>query len=201
MEKLTIIPEKTCFLNIDMQNCFVANSPVAVENGLDLAEELNQFAQECRDKGILVVHTAHVTRPGNHNTGIMGELIPPVKGGMIEDGQISAALHEKIIVKDEDIVLKKPRFGAFHSTDLEPILRSKGIDTVIIGGIATNVCCETTAREANVRDFMVIFLSDGTKTFDLGGVKAEEIQKVVCATVNMFFGRVHTMKETIDMME
>ena len=88
-----------------------------------------------------------------------------------------------------------------YSTDLELILRSKGIDTVIIGGIATNVCCETTAREANVRDFMVIFLSDGTKTFDLGEVKAEEIQKVVCATINMFFGRVHTMKETLDMME
>ena len=200
MENFTISPEKTCFLNIDLQNCFVANSPIAVENGVELVEELNKFAQSCREKGILVVHTAHVTRPGNQNTGVMGELIPPVKGGMIEDGQISAAHHEKVIIKDEDIVLKKPRFGAFHSTDLELILRSRNIDTVIIGGIATNVCCETTAREANVRDFMVVFLSDGTKTFDLNGISADDIQKVSCATIGMFFGKVRTMKETIELM-
>jgi len=58
----------------------------------------------------------------------------------------------------------KPRFGAFQGTDLELILRSRGIDTVIVTGVATNVCCDTTAREAAVRDFRVFFLSDGTAT-------------------------------------
>jgi len=58
--------------------------------------------------------------------------------------------------------LEKPRFGAFHAAHLELLLRARGIDTLIITGIATNVFCETTAREAAVRDFRVFFLSDGT---------------------------------------
>ena len=52
-----------------------------------------------------------------------------------------------------DILLEKPRFGAFYGTDLELILRAHGIDTVIISGISTPVCCDTTAREAQARDF------------------------------------------------
>ena len=70
----------------------------------------------------------------------------------------AAALHKELVVDPADILLEKPRYGAFHATDLEMILRTHGIDTLIITGIATNVCCETTAREAMVRDFRVFFL-------------------------------------------
>ena len=65
---------------------------------------------------------------------------------------------------DRFAALEKPRFGAFHGTDLELILRSRGIDSVIISGIHTTVCVDTTAREADMRDFRVFFLSDGTST-------------------------------------
>jgi isochorismatase family protein/alpha/beta hydrolase family protein len=78
------------------------------------------------------------------------------------------------VVDPRDILLDKPRYGAFHGTDLDLILRARGIDTVIIAGIATNVCCETTAREAVVRDFRVFFLSDGTATFGKGDASAAE---------------------------
>jgi ureidoacrylate peracid hydrolase len=133
----------------------------------------------------------------------MGQIIPPVKQGVINDGADSAALHKGIRLGEGDILLKKPRFGAFHGTDLELILRSKGIDTVIIGGIATNVCCETTAREANVRDLKVIFLSDGTATFGLpdlgyGPISAEEIQKAVCSTLAFAFAQVLTVDQMIE---
>jgi hypothetical protein len=69
-------------------------------------------------------------------------------------------------------------FGAFHGTDLELILRLRGIDAIIIAGIPTNVCCETTARKATVRDFHVFFLSDGDRDlqhrqcFDCGASKS-----------------------------
>ena len=96
-----------------------------------------------------------------------------------------------------DILLEKPRFGAFHGTDLELILRSLGIDTIIITGIATNVCCETTAREATVRDLRVFFLSDGTTTFDMGGFSAAELQQATCATLGFLFAQVLTVDEMI----
>lgn len=62
------------------------------------------------------------------------------------------------------------------------ILRSRGVDTVMITGIATNICCETTAREAAQRDFHVFFLSDGTATKEMNGVSADELQRATCAT-------------------
>ena len=101
-------------------------------------------------------------------------------------------------MKPGDITLNKPRFGAFHGTDLELILRSKGIDTAIIGGIATNVCCETTAREANVRDFKVFFLKDGTATFGMGDLSAEDIQNAVCTTLAFAFAQVLSVDEMIE---
>jgi ureidoacrylate peracid hydrolase len=59
----------------------------------------------------------------------------------------------------------KHRFGAFESTDLDLVLRSQGIRTVIMTGIATNVCVETTARQAFLKDFYVVFTSDCTATY------------------------------------
>jgi ureidoacrylate peracid hydrolase len=108
------------------------------------------------------------------------------------------ALHKELVVEPADILLEKGRFGAFHATDLELILRSRGIDAVIITGIATNVCCETTAREVAVRDFRVFFLSDGTATFDIGTVSAAELQRAARATLGLLVAQVLTVNEMIE---
>jgi ureidoacrylate peracid hydrolase len=102
-----------------------------------------------------------------------------------------------LVVDPRDILLEKPRFGAFHGTDLELLLRARGIDSIIITGIATNVCCETTAREAMVRDFRVFFLSDATTTFGIGDVSAAELQRATCATLGFVFAQVLTVDEMI----
>jgi nicotinamidase-related amidase len=94
-------------------------------------------------------------------------------------------------------VLNKPRYGAFHGTDLETMLRSRGVDTVIISGIATNICCETTAREAAQRDFRVLFLSDGTATKDMLGVAAADLQRASCASLGMVFAQVLTVDDVL----
>jgi nicotinamidase-related amidase len=65
---------------------------------------------------------------------------------MIAKGSFTAALYKDLKIEPADIVLEKPRYGAFHCTDLELILRSRGIDSVIISGMTTIVCAETTAR-------------------------------------------------------
>ena len=64
----------------------------------------------------------------------------------------------------KDTVLQKKRYSAFYETDLEKILRAKGIQDLIISGVMTNLCCETTARDAFMRDYRVFFLIDGTAT-------------------------------------
>jgi ureidoacrylate peracid hydrolase len=164
---------------------------------LIVQQRINRVAAACRAAGILVTHTSHVVRADGSNTGVLGEIAPIVKQGIINKGSVSAALHKGLVVDPTDILLEKPRFGAFHGTDLELILRSRGIDTIIVTGIATNVCCETTAREAAVRDFHVFFLSDGTATFDIGDVSAAEVQRATCATLGLLFAQVLTVDEMI----
>jgi ureidoacrylate peracid hydrolase len=191
----TIDARRTAFLNVDLQNCFVEGYPVSAPDGPALLRRLNTFAATCRSTGVRVIHTAHVLRPDGSNAGpLLGELLAEAGAGLIDRGAHSAALHRDLVVAPHDVVLEKPRFGAFQGTDLEMILRTAGVDTVIVGGIATNVCCETTAREAAMRDFRMLFLSDGTATFDMGTVAAAQLQASTCATLQLF-GQVLTLEQ------
>ena len=72
-----------------------------------------------------------------------------------------------------------------------------GVDTVIITGIETNVCCETTAREAMVRDVRAFFISDATTTGGVPGLDVAEVQRASLATVGRFFAQVATVDEMI----
>jgi nicotinamidase-related amidase len=192
-----IIPSRTALVNVDMQNCFVEGSPIAAPDGMRVLERINGLAEMCRDAGVLVIHARHVLRPDGSNAGILAD-IPVVKAGIINRGAASAAFHKDLVIDERDVLLEKPRFGAFHGTDLELLLRSRGIDTIIVTGISTNVCCETTAREAAVRDFHVLFVTDGTATFSIGSLSANEIQRASCATIGFVFGRLVTTEELMD---
>ena len=203
MVNFPIEPSKTALVIVDMQNVFVEGYPFSAPGGPQVLERLSQLAEVCHGVGIQVIYTAHVVRPDHSNIGIMSNVLPPVQEGVIDDGSVSATLHSGVRVREGAIVLKKPRYGAFHGTDLELILRQKGIDTLLIGGIATNVCCEMTAREAAVRDFKVLFLSDGTATFGLpdvgfGAITAQEVQRVTCSVISFFVGQVLTVNQAIE---
>jgi nicotinamidase-related amidase len=201
MVDFAVNPRKLALVNVDLQNVFVEGTPISPPDGPALVARVNELAAVCRKAGVLVIHTAHVTRPDGSNIGVMGELIPPTREGMLAKGSFSASFHKDLKIEPTDIVLEKPRAGAFHATDLELILRSRGIDSVIITGIATNVCAETTAREASVRDFRVFFLSDGTSTVAIGGVPRDVLQRVTCAVLGMAFAQVLTVDQMIDKLK
>ncbi len=201
MVDFAVVAQRTALLNIDLQNCFVEGSPIAAPEGPLVLERVNRLAEACRKAGILVIHASIVLRPDHSNMGTLSEFSPFVAEGILDRGSESAALHKNLVIDPRDILLEKPRFGAFHGTDLELILRKRAIDTVIISGVATNVCCETTAREAAVRDFRVFFLSDGTATAAMGGASAEELQKATCATLGFLFAQVLTVNEMICKIE
>jgi nicotinamidase-related amidase len=201
MVNFDVVPSRTALINIDLQNCFVENSPIAAPDGRMILERMNRLASACRKAGILVIHTSIVFRPDGSNMGVFRHFNPHAESGILNKGAESAELHAELVVDERDILLDKPRFGAFHGTDLELILRSHGIDTIIIGGVATNICCETTAREATVRDFRVFFLSDGTATAPMGNASAEELQKATCATLGFLFAQVLTVDEMLAKIE
>lgn len=194
MVDFAVVPERTALINVDLQNCFVDG----VADGLALIDRINQLAAACREAGILVVHTRHVLRPDGSNMGVLGELVPKIRDGLLDDGAESAGLHDALVVDPRDVLLDKPRFGAFHGTDLELILRSRGIDTIIISGISTPVCCDTTAREASARDFHVLFLSDGTATT---GSEAAQFQSSTLEVLRDLFAQVLTLDEVMQKID
>jgi len=96
----------------------------------------------------------------------------------LAEGGFGQALHRDVDRAPADIVLPKFRFSAFmrNPYDLAVTLRDRGIDTVIIAGTATNICCESTARDAMMRDFRVFMPHDTVTAPDreahLAGVRS-----------------------------
>src|SRR5512139_2425313 len=121
MAEFQVEPQKIALLDIDLQNIFVQGSPIAAPDGLAVVERVNRLSAACRRLGVPVIHTLHVTRPDGSNVGVLGEIIPPVKDGLIARGSPPALLHSRLQVDPSDILLEKPRYGAFHGTDLELI--------------------------------------------------------------------------------
>lgn len=197
MPSFPLLPTTTALINVDMQRCFVEGSPLAPPAGQALVPKINRLIEACRTAGVLVVHTRGWMAKDGSNLGVMSELVPPFIVDLYTEGSSTAELHPALDVSPQDLVVNKTRYGAFHGTDLAEQLRSRGISTVIISGIATNICCETTAREASQHDFRVVFLSDGTATKEMNGVAADDLQQATLASLGMVFAQIATIDEVV----
>lgn len=197
MADFPLVPARTALINVDMQNCFVDAGPLASPDGPSVLQRINRLVEASRRAGILVVHTRMWMRADGSNLGVMRETVPPFIIELYTEGAPSAQLHPALNVEAGDVVLDKPRYGAFHGTDLDLVLRSRGIDTVIVSGIATNICCDTTAREAAQHDYRVLFLRDATATKDMLGVPAAELGDATCASLGMVFAQVLTTHQVL----
>jgi len=116
-------------------------------------------------------------------------------------GSKAWALLPEIAQRPHDVLIPKSLPGAFTGTELESWLRNRGISTVVISGYMTQMCCDTTARQAVHLGLGVEFLSDATGTLDFrneaGAVTAEELHRAILVTQQMRFSRVVTVADWI----
>jgi nicotinamidase-related amidase len=102
--------------------------------------------------------------------------------------------HPEVATRSNDVLIHKSLPGSFTGTELETWLRDRGAETVVIAGYMTQMCCDTTARQAMHLGFGVEFLSDGTGTLaiknDAGEVSDEELHRAILVTQQMRFSRV-----------
>jgi ureidoacrylate peracid hydrolase len=143
----------------------------------------------CRRKGILVVFTNQTDRPDGSDRGVKRVIFPGSRPCIA--GTPGVEVYKELGPQDGDIVVAKHRFDAFYATELDLILRGRGVDTVIITGTSTSIGTQTTARGAVVRDYYVIYPSDGTINRDLpdvgwGPVPFDELLKVVLTQLAQF---------------
>jgi nicotinamidase-related amidase len=169
--------EKSALLVIDMQNFFLDSaSPTFTCGGLAILPTLKQLIQAFREANRPVIYTCHVHHPDHIDAGIMEWWWE----GMCIEGSEESKVHEEIAPFPKEKVVFKHRYSAFYNTDLETVLRSLGVEDLVISGIMTNLCCESTARGAYYRDYRVFFLADGT------GSVNEEMH--LASLLNLAFG-------------
>lgn len=169
--------EKSALLVIDMQNFFLdPNSPTFTCGGLAILPNLVKTIAAFREAGRPVIYTKHVHHADGLDAGIMGWWWE----GMCIEGSPESEVHKDIAPRPNEKVILKHRYSAFYNTDLETILRVQKIEDLVISGIMTNMCCESTARDAYYRDYRLFFLADGTGSIN------EEMH--LASLLNLAFG-------------
>jgi ureidoacrylate peracid hydrolase len=190
---------RTALLVVDMQNYFVkpgsaAEAPMA----RTIVPGVNQLASALRRMGGLVVWIKNSSTETGENWSVLHrDLMTPERlrarcEALSEDHE-GHELWPMLDVKPEDVQMVKKRYSAFidGSSELAPFLHVRGVDTVLIAGTATNICCESTARDAMMLNFRTVMVSDALAAYS----DAEH----AAALMNFYtaFGDVQTIDETI----
>jgi ureidoacrylate peracid hydrolase len=170
----SLVPERTAHIVVDLQNGFMAPGAVAeIATARDIVPTVNRISSALRAAGGLVVYiqnTFDEVAVATWSVFFEHFCSPERRQRMIEafaPGAFGHAIWRGLEVLPQDLGVQKRRFGAFApgSSDLHAILQERSIDTLIITGTATQVCCESTARDAMMLNYKVFFIADGNATF------------------------------------
>ncbi len=168
---------KSALLVIDMQEYFLdPGSPAFMGSGPALLPTLRELIDAFRAKRLPVIFTKHVHHPDGLDSGIMGRWWKD----MCVEGSPESMIHGDIAPLPGEKIVSKHRYSAFYGTDLEIVLRCLTIEDLVISGVMTNLCCESTARDAYFRDFRVFIPADGTASI------TEEMH--LASLLNLAFG-------------
>ena len=168
-------PARTAHVVVDLQNGFMApGQPAEIPAAREIVPNVNRISAAVRAAGGLVVYIQNTIDPAakeawsNWFTHMTGEKRRDAMDVAFAEGSYGHALWPGLEVLPGDIRVKKNRFSALipGASELHSVLQKRNIDTVIITGTATNVCCESTARDAMMMNYKVIFVSDGTATYN-----------------------------------
>jgi ureidoacrylate peracid hydrolase len=206
---LNTLPEKvdskhSALLLVDVQNDFAAENGAMHREGRDVSlcqamiPRLERLLEAARNAGTHVVWIRNVynTGPNWFLSEVWLEQAKRRRNGayvdypVCEPGEWNGEFY-KIRPNADELIVTKHRYGAFEGTDLDLALRSRGVRTVIMTGIATNVCVETTARQAFMKDYYVVFLSDCTATF------SQAQHEAALFNIEQFFGQVTTSEDVM----
>lgn len=208
-------PSRAALIVIDMQNDFCAAGGMMSNEGFDVSEAQRTAARlpaliaAARAAGVLVVFVRNVystsaefssgeNKPANmYLSDSWLEQAARTRKGSYTRRQVCASgswegdFYGDIRPFPGEPVVTKHRYSAFHNTDLDSILRAHGIRSIVLTGVATNVCVETTAREGFVRDYYVVFVADGTAAY------SSDDHSATLRNIDRFFGEVTSIADIV----
>ena len=192
-------PAKTAFVVIDMQNYFMhPDYQGEVPMAREIVPDVNRLAAAVRDSGGHVVWVKNATNDTRESWSVFHDwLMTPERRdrryATMDTAHEGHALWAQLDAMPQDAQLVKKRFSAFidGSSEIVAYLRGRGIDTVLIGGTATNVCCESSARDAMMLNFKVVMVHDALAAY------TDEEHNATLRTFYSIFGDVQTVDEAI----
>ena len=197
-------PGHSALLIVDVQNDFCAEGGGMHREGRDLSlvqamvPRLAALVEQARAAGVPCVWIRNVynNEPNWYLSEVWLEQAERRRNGayvqfpMCERDGWGGEFYQ-VAPRPDEVVVVKHRYGAFESSDLDLVLRSRGIRTVIMTGVATNVCVETTARQAFLRDYYVVFTSDCAATYD------QADHDGTLRNIDRYFGQVASSEEVV----
>jgi len=193
----TIEAGRAALVVVDMQNYFCAEGfPAEVPLSRAIVPNINRLARAMRAAGGTVVwvqtdSAQALARWGNHHSHMLTPERVQKRLAGLDAGAEGFRLFGELEALPTDLRVRKVTYSAFMpgSSDIDAQLGARGIDTVLIAGTATNVCCESSARDAMLRDYRVIMLSDGNATW------TDEEHAATLNSFAIFFGDVMSTEE------
>lgn len=165
--------QETAVLVVDMQRAFFNDTDSLGKSGIDVSP-LRAAIPGCvklvnlaRASGVPVIFTRYVYMPGMVDFGAPHGVAPAARraSNSLGYGTDEIELIPELGVRPDEVVIDKSRPSAFYGTRLEPVLTGMGIRNLIICGVTTNICVETTARDAGQRDYGTFVVSDAVAEF------------------------------------
>lgn len=197
-------PARTALLVVDLQNFFVTDREGAfIETAEEIVPNVNLLARMFRKAGAPVVFLQHTISDEPRFAIPDWQRDPDFANGMVTPalkrlraGHPQHDLYPGLEIEKNDLIVRKHRYSALlpNSSDLDSILRARGIDTLVITGAATNVCCESTARDAAMMDYKVFFVSDANAT------RADIFHNATLVNLGLIFADVRSTREMLDLL-
>ena len=181
--------DSSALLVIDMQRDFVEpGGAMEVPMARERLPHMRELIDGARAAKVPVLFTQHVLLDQFNVSPLESSKHPHLLTEGMRDGTDGIEIVPQLDPQPTDYYVKKHRYDAFYNTNLEVLLYTlrgyRAIDTVIIAGTLTEVCCESTARSAFMRDFKVVFAQDAT------GAASQAAQQASLEVVDTYFGRV-----------
>lgn len=196
-----IEPSRTAFVVIDMQNVFCApGAPIEAPAARAIVPNVNRLAKAMRQAGGLVVWVQMTVSDEAEWPIFLGGIVSSSVArnivAALRPGSEGHRLWPEMQVEPVDLIVQKNRFSAFlpQACPLAGMLSERGIDTAVVAGALTNVCCESSARDAMMMNFRTIMVADAN------AARSDEEHLATLITFVQVFGDVRSTDEVVGML-